>query len=59
MLTTNQRGESPAHQERGNDMNKDLHEAYIELMKLGATQEDIIELFKIAYETANKIVNEQ
>lgn len=36
--------------------NKDLHAAYIKLMELGATEEDIIKLFKIGFETADIII---
>jgi transcription initiation factor IIE alpha subunit len=39
--------------------NKDYHEIYRELMEMGATEEDIIELFKIAYKTIDKIIDKE
>lgn len=38
-------------------MNK-LHEMYLKLMAMGATEEDIKAIYKIALETADKIVKE-
>lgn len=39
--------------------NKDLHEMYIKLMALGATKEDIIELWRLALETIGTKKKEQ
>lgn len=40
------------------DMNNNLHEMYLMLIEMGATPEDIVELYKIALETADKIINQ-
>lgn len=40
------------------DMNNDLHEMYLKLIEMGATPEDIEELYKIALETADQIINQ-
>lgn len=39
-------------------MNNDLHEMYLKLIEMGATTEDIVELYKIALETAGQIINQ-
>jgi hypothetical protein len=38
---------------------KDLHEMQDTLRKMGAKDEDIIKLWEIALETANKVINEK
>ena len=38
---------------------KELHEMQDTLRKMGAKDEDIINLWKIALETANKVINEK
>jgi hypothetical protein len=42
---------------RNSDDWKEIHDMYIELMELGATQEDIIELIKIAFEAADRAIS--
>lgn len=38
---------------------KDLHEMQDAMRKMGAKDEDIIKLWEIALETANKVINEK